>query len=90
MHLPTDSQIEQRVLKELSVNDRIRSREICVLARNGVVTLQGSAQSDLDKLAIEETIGRATGVVDVVNEMRVLAVAALIKRISNGEPLTEG
>jgi osmotically-inducible protein OsmY len=83
MHLHTDSETEQWVLKELSLNEKIRSHEICVLARDGVVKLQGSAQSDEDKLVIEETIGRATGVVRVVNELRVKAVVALI-----GRPLT--
>ena len=77
MHLHTDSETEQWVLKELSVHEKIRSREICVLARDGVVKLQGSAQSDEDKLAIEETICRAAGVVRVVNEMRVKPVIPL-------------
>ena len=87
MHLPTDSETEQWVLKELSVSEKILSREICVLARDGVVILQGSAQSEEDKLAIEETIGRAAGVVRVVNEMRVKALVALIERIPMTVPL---
>ena len=89
MHLHTDSETEQWVLRELSVNEKIRSREICVLARDGVVKLQGSAQSDADKLAIEETICRAAGVVVVVNEMRVKPVVALIKQIPMSVPLTD-
>lgn len=55
----------------------------------GVVKLQGSAQSDEDKLAIEETICRVAGVVRVVNEMRVKPVVELIKRIPRSVPLTE-
>lgn len=51
MHLHTDSETEQWVLKELSVHEKIRSREICVLARDGVVKLQGSAQSNEDKIS---------------------------------------
>ncbi|MGZ5436914.1 MAG: BON domain-containing protein [Pyrinomonadaceae bacterium] len=89
MHLHTDSETEQWVLKELGVHEKMRSREICVLARDGVVKLQGSAQSDEDKLAIEETICRAVGVVRVVNEMRVKPVVALIKRIPMSVPLTD-
>ena len=89
MHLHTDSETEQWVLKELSVHEKLRSREICVLACDGVVKLQGSAQSDEDKLAIEETICRAAGVVRVVNEMRVKPVVALIERIPMCVPLTD-
>ena len=89
MHLHTDSETEQWVLKELSLNKKLRSREICVFACDGVIKLQGSAQSDEDKLAIEETICRAAGVVRVVNEMRVRPVVALIKRIPMSVPLTD-
>ncbi|MGQ0762123.1 MAG: BON domain-containing protein [Acidobacteriota bacterium] len=89
MHLHTDSETEQWVLKELSEHQKIRSREICVLARDGVVKLQGSAQSDEDKLAIEETICRIAGVVGVVNEMRVRPVVALINQIPMSVPLTD-
>jgi hypothetical protein len=84
----TDGEVEQGVLRELSLREKVCSREICVLARDGVVRLQGSAQSDEDKLAIEETIGRAAGVVRVVNELRVNAVVALIKRMPMSVPLT--
>jgi osmotically-inducible protein OsmY len=88
MGAKTDSEVEQVVLRELSLSENVYSREICVLARDGVVQLHGSAQSDEDKLAIEETIGRAAGVVRVVNEMRVKAVVAVIKRIPMSVPLT--
>jgi hypothetical protein len=85
----TDSEVEQGVLRELSLREKVCSREICVLARDGVVRLQGSAQSDEDKLAIEEITCRAAGVVRVVNEMRVRPVVALIKRIPMSVPLTD-
>jgi hypothetical protein len=85
----TDSEVEQWVLRELSLGEKVCSREICVLASDGVVRLQGSAQSDEDKLAIEETICRAAGVVRVVNEMRVKPVVALSKRIPLSVPLTD-
>ena len=78
MHLYTDSEIEQWVLRELSLHEKIRSREICVLARDGVVRLQGSTQNYSDRLAAEEAIRGAPGVVSVVNEMNVKAPASLI------------
>jgi osmotically-inducible protein OsmY len=77
----TDSEIEQWVLRELSLN-KIRSREISVLSRDGVITLRGSTQTYQDKLAIEETTRRATGVVNVLNEMRVTPSTALIERVA--------
>jgi osmotically-inducible protein OsmY len=90
MGAKTDSEVEQVVLRELSLSENVSSREICVVARDGVVKLQGSAQSDEDKLAIEESIGRAAGVVRVVNEMRVKAVVVLIKRIPMCVPVHGG
>ena len=78
MHLHTDSETEQWVLRELSLHQKIRSHEICVLARNGVVRLQGSTQSHSDKLAVEEAARGAPGVVSVVNEMKVRVPTCLI------------
>lgn len=65
-----DSEVEQWVLRELSLSD-ICSREVTVFARDGVLQLRGSALSNKDKLAIEEAALRATGVVGVLNEIRV-------------------
>lgn len=76
----TDSEIEQRVLRELSLSD-IRSREVCVFARDGAVTLRGSTQTHQDKLAVEEATRRATGVASVINEMRVKPSTALIEKV---------
>ena len=76
----TDSEIEQWVLRELSLSE-IRSREVCVFSRDGVITLRGSAQTHQDKLAVEEAARRATSVVGVVNEMRVKPSTAVIGRV---------
>ena len=76
-----DSEIEQWVLRELSLSKKVCSQEICVVARDGVVTLRGSAQAYQDKVAVEEAARRATGVVGVVNEMRVKPCTALIERV---------
>ncbi len=84
----TDSEVEQWMLRELSLSMKIRSREICVLARDGVITLRGSAQSYQDKLAIEEATRRATGVAGVVNELRVAPCTALIKKVLTSVALT--
>lgn len=89
MHRKTDSEVEQWVLRELSISKKVCSLEICVLARDGVVRLQGSAQTDRDKSAIEEAVRRATGVVGVVNEMRVEPCTTLIEKVSARVPPTE-
>ena len=78
MHLHTDSEIEQWVLRELSLHEKIRTREICVLARDGVLRLQGSTQSFSDRLAVEEATRGAPGVVSVVNDMKVKVPTGLI------------
>lgn len=67
----TDSEIEQWVLRELSLRLQLRSRELCVFARDGVVIVMGSALSYEDKVAIEESVRSANGVVGVVNEIKV-------------------
>ncbi len=84
----TDSEIEQWVLRELSLSEKIGSREVCVFACDGVVRLRGSAQSYQDKLAVEEATRRVTGVVGVVNEMRVKPCTALMERVSASVALT--
>lgn len=84
----TDSEVEQWVLRELSLSEKVCSREVCVVARNGVVKLQGSAQGYQDKLAIEAAARRASGVVGVVNEMRIEPCTALIEKVQAGVALT--
>lgn len=75
-----DSEVEQWVLQQLSLSE-IRSREVSVFARDGVVRLRGTAQSNRDKLAIEGATLRANGVVGVINEMRVKPSTALIEKL---------
>jgi len=76
-----DSEVEQWVLRELSLSKKVCSPEICVFSRDGVITLRGSAQTYQDKLSVEEATRRATGVVGVVNEMRVKPSTALIEKV---------
>jgi len=76
-----DSEVEQWVLREFSLSKEVWSPEICVFSRDGVITLRGSAQTFQDKLAVEEATLRATGVVGVVNEMRVNSATALAEQV---------
>ncbi len=89
MPIKTDSEVEQWVLRELSLSEKVSSREICVLARDGVLRLQGSARGEEDRLAVEEAVSRATGVISVVNEVRVKPCTTLIKRIPRSVPLPQ-
>ena len=66
-----DSEIEQWVLRELGLSNAIHSREICVLARDGVVTLRGTVAGFSNKMAASHAARVALGVVSVVNRMRV-------------------
>ncbi len=83
-----DSEIEQWVLRELSLSKKVCSTEICVWACDGVVSLQGSAHSHQDRLAVEEATRRATGVVGVVNELRVKPCTPLIEKVFTSVELT--
>ncbi|HXI22821.1 MAG TPA: BON domain-containing protein [Pyrinomonadaceae bacterium] len=85
----TDSEVEQWVLRALSLSEKVRSPEICVLARDGLVTLRGTAQSTQDKLEIEEATRRVTGVVGVVNELRVKANSTVTENESAMVPPKE-
>lgn len=85
----TDSEIEQWVLRELSLSEKVCSPEICVLARDGVVGLRGSAQSFDERSAVEEATRRATGVVDVINEIRVRPCTVLRTKFSPTVVLAE-
>lgn len=75
----TDSEVEQWVLRALSLSGKVRSPVICVLARDGVVMLRGSARSFEDRAAVEEATRCASGVVGVVNELKVKPGTALIE-----------
>ena len=86
----TDREVEQWVLRALSLSEKGRcSPEICVLARDGVVRLRGSARSFEDRSAVVEATRRATGVVGVVNELKVKPGTALIENGSATVPLAE-
>lgn len=80
MLMKRDSEVEQWVLRELSLGE-IRAREVSVFSGDGVITLRGSAQTYQDRLAVEEATRRAAGVVGVVNEMRVKPSTALIEGV---------
>ena len=66
----TDSEIEQWVLRELRFAGNIQSREVCVSAQRGIVTLGGTVPNRLTMVAAKRAALRARGVRGVVNNLR--------------------
>jgi len=77
MHQINDSEIEQRVLRELRAEKSVASKELCVFACGAVVTLKGSVRSMRDKLAAKRAARRAQGVIAVMNDVRIRPAAVL-------------
>jgi hypothetical protein len=69
----TDSEIEQWVLRELQFTEQIHSRELCVSAHRGIVTLDGTVPTRISKVAAKRAALRARGVKSVVNNLRALS-----------------
>jgi osmotically-inducible protein OsmY len=68
---PTDEQIQRDVLAELKWDARLRSNEIGVIVKDGVVTLTGWVDSYAKKWAAEEAAHRVRGVKAVANDIEV-------------------
>ena len=68
----TDSEIEQWVLWELRFAGSIESRELCVSAQQGIVTLGGTVPNRISRAAAKRAALRARGVKNVVNNLRAL------------------
>jgi osmotically-inducible protein OsmY len=69
--IQTDEQIQREVQAELEWDARIRSTEIGVAVKDGVVTLTGWVDSYAKKLAAERAAHRVRGVKAVANEIEV-------------------
>lgn len=67
----TDEQIQREVLAELEWDATVRSTEIGVVVKDGVVTLTGWLDSYAKKLAAERPAHRVRGVKAVANEIEV-------------------
>lgn len=88
MRSKTDSEIEQRVLKELRLSDKVGSAEICVFASNGIVKLSGSVPDYKDKSAAREAAYRADDIRGVINEIRIKPPTARTEKESAGDMLS--
>ena len=75
----TDSEIEQWVLRELRFAGKIQSRELCVSAHQGIVTLGGTVPSRVSRVAAKRAALRARGVKSVINNLRAKSRIRLIE-----------
>lgn len=66
-----DEEIKGAVEFQLGWDSRIDQNEIGVTVRKGVVTLTGTVDTYVKKLAAQQASHRAAGVLDVVNEIEV-------------------
>jgi len=67
----TDKDIQQAVLRELEWAPQIRSTEIGVAVKDGIVTLAGSVDSYTKRYDAERAAKRVAGVKAVVNDLEV-------------------
>ncbi|MGV9103489.1 MAG: BON domain-containing protein [Candidatus Thorarchaeota archaeon] len=70
--VPTDSEIKSNIADMLDWNSSIDASEIDVDVSAGVVTLDGVVDAYWKKLRAEDVASRATGVLNVVNELAVV------------------
>jgi hypothetical protein len=84
-----DSEIERSVLRALSLDRKIRSKELCVSCCDGVVTLAGTLRHWASKQAAETASRSAPGVVDVVNTIAIGPLPVVIEQapLAPSEPL---
>jgi osmotically-inducible protein OsmY len=71
MNTKSDSEIKLQVLLELKWDSRITWSEIGVEVLDGIVTLDGTVNSDAKRLAAQGAAHRITGVLDVANAIEV-------------------
>jgi osmotically-inducible protein OsmY len=64
-----DSEIEQWVLREISLAAGSCLKELCVLSVDGVVNLKGTVPRRSDRLAVQQAAERAKGVIQVINSV---------------------
>ncbi len=75
--MKTDTQLRQEIQLELSWDPAVKSTDIGVIVKDGVVTLTGDLTSYAEKHAVEHAVQRVRGVKAVAVEMHVRLVPAL-------------
>ncbi len=75
-----DSEIEQWVLRHLRLLELPDSREVCILSRKGIVTLNGTVANQMSKLAMHGAARNVRGVIAVINNLQSEATEAAVPR----------
>jgi osmotically-inducible protein OsmY len=75
----TDKEIQQAVLRELEWEPLVKSTDIGVSVKDGIVTLTGSVDSYTKKYAAEATAKRVAGVKAAVNDLGVKLPPNLVR-----------
>lgn len=77
--MKTDSEIQKDVIEQLKWESFLKASEIGVAVKNGVVTLSGTVDSYLKKIAAEDAAKRISGVKVVAEDIDVKYPNSLIK-----------
>ena len=75
----SDTQLAQRIMRELKWDSRIDWTSINVTVNDGVVTLTGTVPTYAEKLAAQSAAHRVTGVLDVANDIEVKPVNQFVR-----------
>lgn len=73
---PDDKAITSDIQSRLFQDQVLKTRDIRVDSQKGVVTLTGTVNSDIEKLAVERLANEATGVKQIVDQLTVSAATA--------------
>jgi BON domain len=74
-HQPSDAQLIGEVATRIQKDAQVTNKNIAISANQGVVTLNGAAQSDADRLAASKDASQVEGVKTVVNNLTVASPA---------------
>src|SRR5881628_3260524 len=75
-HKPTDVEIASEVQNKINADPSIPTKQISVGNTNGVVTLSGNVNSDLERIAAANDASQVEGVKTVVNNLQVAPATA--------------
>jgi BON domain-containing protein len=69
---PSDAQLTAESQSRMGADPRVQTKQVQVIAKNGIVTLSGTAGSDAERMAAAEDASKIEGVKVVVNNLRVM------------------
>ena len=82
---PDDTVIMNAVQSKLFEDPALKVREIHVTSQNGVVTLTGAVNSNIERLAVERLANQASGVTQVIDQI-VVSAPPMAQAPSTGRP----